>query len=101
MPEPFAAGVLVPDGPWGAPGPFPLPKLVGLALIRDLNLTNLGPSPVLVEAYQRPFSFAVRDGNQAVLERLNQGVSIIKATGQYDEIYKKWFGSLELIGGTK
>ncbi len=77
-----------------------MPKLVGLALVRDLNLTNLGPSPVVVEAYKRPFSFAVKDGNQAVLERLNQGMSIVKATGQYDEIYKKWFGALEPVGVT-
>ncbi len=77
-----------------------MPKLVGLALIRDLNLTNLGPSPVVVEAYNRPFSFAVKDGNQAILERLNQGISIVKATGQYDQIYKKWFGTLEPDGAT-
>jgi len=77
-----------------------MPKLVGLALIRDLNLTDLGPSPVVVEAYNRPFSFAVKEGNQAILERLNQGMSIVKATGQYDEIYKKWFGTLEPIGVT-
>ena len=77
-----------------------MPKLVGLALIRDLNLTNLGVSPVVVEAYKRPFSFAVKDGNQAVLERLNQGMSIVKATKQYDEIYKKWFGALEPVGVT-
>ncbi len=77
-----------------------MPKLVGLALIRDLNLTNLGPSPVVVESYNRPFSFAVKDGNQAILERLNQGMSIVKATGQYDEIYKKWFGTLEPGGAT-
>jgi PAS domain S-box-containing protein len=75
-----------------------MPKLVGLLLIRDLNLTNLEPSPVVVEAYNRPFSFAVKNGNQAMLERLNQGMSIIKATGQYDEIYKKWFGALEPVG---
>ena len=75
-----------------------MPKLVGLTLIRDLNLTNLEPSAVVVEAYHRPFSFAVKEGNQAVLERLNQGLSIVKATGQYDEIYKKWFGALEPQG---
>ncbi len=77
-----------------------MPKLVGLALIRDLNLTNLGPSPVVVEAYNRPFSFAVKEGNQAILERLNQGMSIVKAKGQYDEIYKQWFGTLEPGGAT-
>ncbi|MFZ5912344.1 MAG: PAS domain S-box protein, partial [Chloroflexota bacterium] len=75
-----------------------MPKLVGLVLIEDLNLTNLELSPVIVEAYTRPFSFAVREGNQALLERLNQGVSIVKATGQYDEIYQKWFGTLEPRG---
>jgi len=75
-----------------------MPKLVGLLLIRDLNLTDLEPSPAVVEAYNRPFSFAVKNGNQAILESLNQGMSIIKATGQYDEIYKKWFGMLEPSG---
>lgn len=75
-----------------------MPKLVGLTLIRDLNLTNLEPSAVVVEAYHRPFSFAVKEGNQAVLERLNQGLSIVKTTGQYDEIYKKWFGAFEPQG---
>ncbi|MBF0331837.1 MAG: transporter substrate-binding domain-containing protein [Candidatus Omnitrophica bacterium] len=72
-----------------------MPKLVGLTLIRDLKLTNLELSPVVVEAYNRPFSFAVREDNQAVLERLNQGLSIIKSTGQYKDIYAKWFGALE------
>ena len=72
-----------------------MPKLVGLLLIRDLNLTDLAPSPVVVEAYNRPFSFAVKNGNQAVLERLNQGMIIIKTEGKYDEIYKNWFGALE------
>lgn len=77
-----------------------MPKLIGLALIRDLNLVNISPSPVVVETYNRPFSFAVRNGNQAVLERLNQGLSIVKATGQYDEIYRKWFGAMEPVGIT-
>lgn len=75
-----------------------MPKLVGLTLIRDLKLANLELAPVVVEAYNRPFSFAVKDDNQAVLERLSQGMSIVKATGQYDEIYKKWFGTLEPRG---
>ena len=29
------------------------------------------------------------------MERLNQGLNIIKSSGQYDAIYKKWFGTLE------
>ncbi|MCX5883817.1 MAG: transporter substrate-binding domain-containing protein, partial [Deltaproteobacteria bacterium] len=72
-----------------------MPKLVGLSVMTDLNLTNLTQSPVVVESYNRPFSFAVKDGNQLLLERLNQGLSIVNKTGQYREIYDKWFGALE------
>jgi PAS domain S-box-containing protein len=75
-----------------------MPKLVGLIIIQKLNLTNLDPHPMVIDAYNRPFSFAVRDGNQALLERLSQGLSIIKSTGQYHEIYNKWFGTLEPPG---
>ncbi len=75
-----------------------MPKLVGLIFVRDLNLINIDQSPVIVDAYNRPFCFAVKKGNQEVLERLNQGLIIVKATGQYDEIYRKWFGTLEPQG---
>jgi two-component system, cell cycle sensor histidine kinase and response regulator CckA len=72
-----------------------MPKLVGMIIMKKLNLTNIDPSPVVIDAYNRPFSFAVKDGNQALLERLSQGLSIIKSTGQYKDIYNKWFGPLE------
>ncbi len=72
-----------------------MPKLVGLLLIEDLNLGNLEMAPVVIEAYNRPFSFAVKEGNQALLERLSQGLSIVKATEEYSVIYEKWFGALE------
>ena len=72
-----------------------MPKLVGIVTAKKLNLSNIETSPQLIDAYTRPFSFAVKEGNQALLERLNQGLNIIKSTGQYDAIYKKWFGALE------
>ena len=72
-----------------------MPKLVGLSVMNNLNLTNLTQSSVIVESYNRPFSFAVKEGNQLLLERLSQGLSIVKKTGQYREIYDKWFGALE------
>ncbi len=72
-----------------------MPKLVGIITLRKLNLSNIEPSPSLINRYARPFSFAVKEGDQALLERLNQGLSIIKNTGRYDAIYKKWFGAME------
>ncbi|MEI8131970.1 MAG: transporter substrate-binding domain-containing protein, partial [Leptolinea sp.] len=75
-----------------------MPKLVGLLYIQNLKLTNLELSPIVVEAYTRPFSFAVRNGNQTILERLSQGLNIIKSTGQYKTTYDKWFSSVEPVG---
>jgi len=72
-----------------------MPKLVGIITAKKLNLQDIETSPQLIDSYTRPFSFAVKNGNQALLERLNQGLNIIKSTGQYDVIYKKWFGALE------
>lgn len=72
-----------------------MPKLVGMIMVKNLNLTKIEPSPKIISEYNRPFCFAVKQGNQALLERLNQGLNIIKSTGQYDTIYKKWFGTLE------
>jgi polar amino acid transport system substrate-binding protein len=38
------------------------------------------------------------EGNQPLLERLSQGLSIIKTSNQYSTIYSKWFGALEPRG---
>ncbi len=75
-----------------------MPKLVGLVVIKRMNFTNLEMSPIVIEAYERPFSFAVKEGNQVLLERLTQGLNIIKETGQYQALYKKWFGAYEPAG---
>ena len=72
-----------------------MPKLVGIVTAKKLNLSEIETSPQLIDAYTRPFSFAVKAGNLALLERLNQGLNIIKSSGEYDVIYKKWFGALE------
>ena len=71
-----------------------MPKLVGLIVAKNLGLNNLELSPIVIEDYNRPFSFAVAEGNQALLERLSQGLSIVKTSDQYNNIYKKWFGAL-------
>ncbi len=72
-----------------------MPKLVGLVFVTKLNLDNLELSPFIVAEYNRPFSIAVKEKEQQLLERLNQGLSIIKETGQYKEIYNRWFGAYE------
>ncbi len=65
-------------------------KLRGLYLVRQRNLENV---TVLEEELEGgPYGFAVAEGNQPLLARLNEGLRILKATGEYDEIYQRWFG---------
>ncbi len=71
-----------------------MPKLVGLIQVDQMKLNNLEASTFVIEAYNRPFSFAVVEGNQVLLEKLSQGLSIVEATKQYNIIYETWFGGL-------
>jgi polar amino acid transport system substrate-binding protein len=37
--------------------------------------------------------FAVNKGNKEIADLINKGLAAIKASGEYDTIYAKWFGS--------
>lgn len=68
-------------------------RLQGTRLIENLSITNVravGP-PII----QSKYCLAVAKGNSMLLAKLNEGLSIIKDTGKYDEIYTKWFGFYE------
>jgi polar amino acid transport system substrate-binding protein len=67
--------------------------LPGMYIIRESKLTNLVPVARNVASFK--FSFAVREGNTKLLARLNEGLAILKKTGQYQVIYDKWLGVLE------
>ncbi|HEY5512237.1 MAG TPA: transporter substrate-binding domain-containing protein, partial [Geomonas sp.] len=71
-------------------------KLPGLYLIRELGLSNLEAvgDPVSAQNY----CFAVKKGNAALLARFNEGLAILKNTGEYQRIYNKWLGVLEPPG---
>jgi len=42
-----------------------------------------------------PYCFAARKGEAELIYQINEGLNIIKADGQYGEIYSKWFGLYE------
>jgi PAS domain S-box-containing protein len=41
------------------------------------------------------YSFAVAEGNNELRATLDEGLQILKNTGQYSDIYEKWFGIYE------
>ncbi len=69
-------------------------RLQGTRLIGRLPIAGIhavGP-PII----QRKYCLAVTEGNSALLAQLNEGLSIIREAGIYDEIHKKWFGVHEV-----
>jgi len=75
-----------------------VPRLVGLITAKELNLSNIEMTGPKIKVYGRGYGFAVKEGNAVLLAHLNQGLSIIKASGQYDEIYDIWFGIVDPRG---
>lgn len=57
-----------------------------LARRGDKTVTVL---PQVLEAEY--YGFAVNKRNKALVEKLNKGLQTIKANGEYDKIYQKWF----------
>jgi len=68
-------------------------RLQGLIIVKKKNLKNV--ITVGAPIIQRDCCFAVKEGNAGLLAELNEGLSIIKKTGEYDRIYEKWFGVYE------
>jgi PAS domain S-box-containing protein len=71
------------------------PLLQGNALVGKIGLDKIVvPGPLLKE-YRREFSFAAHKGNTELRDRLDQGLAIVKANGEYDRLYRKWLGLYE------
>lgn len=65
----------------------------GMYLIRELKLGNV--MPVVRNVATHRYCYAVDKGDAELLSRLNEGLAILKKTGQYEKIYNKWLGVLE------
>jgi len=65
-------------------------------LIQQLHLTNV--VPVARSVVSVKYCYAVKKGNTELLARFNEGLAILKQTGQYQVIYDKWLGVLEPRG---
>jgi diguanylate cyclase (GGDEF)-like protein/PAS domain S-box-containing protein len=65
----------------------------GMYLIDKYHLSNLRQIDTGLEP--QSYCFAVQDGNAALLLKLNEGLSIVQASGNYREIYRHWFARYE------
>ena len=69
-----------------------LAMLPGMYIIREHKLSNL--IPVAKSISTQKYCYAVKKGNEELLARFNEGLAILKKTGQYQEIYDRWLGVL-------
>jgi PAS domain S-box-containing protein len=70
-----------------------VPHLEGILQIQQAGLLNIhaAGSPL----FSRELCFAVAPGNMELRSRLNTGLAILHRTGEYQQIYRKWFGRLD------
>ncbi len=71
-------------------------QMPGLYWIKKLGLSNI----IIVGEPLIPFKncFAVRKGKTLLLSRFTEGLTILNQTGEYLELYEKWFGVLQPKG---
>ena len=70
-----------------------LPRLHGLDVMRSLKIDNrktIGP-PLLTQK----MSFTVGEDNEDLLAKINEGLYLVQTSGEYDQIYRKWFSVYE------
>ncbi len=70
----------------------------GLTVARDLGFDEV--TRVGAPVYQTTYGFALPPGRENLAPYFNQGLAILKRSGEYDEIYEKWFGVLAAQGPT-
>ncbi|WP_246399175.1 transporter substrate-binding domain-containing protein [Geomonas silvestris] len=68
-------------------------KLTGKYLEKELGLKRIIPvaQPIITQSY----GYAVRKGNLELLDKFNEGLAVLKRSGQYQEIRGRWLGVLE------
>lgn len=65
-------------------------KLMGTALIRQMNLKNIRIVGQPDHEFKQEFCFAVPKGNTETLALLNEGLTLLHADGTYRRIFSKW-----------
>ncbi len=70
-----------------------LPKIYGLNYLKINNITNIVSTDYIVSQYR--YCFAVSKENELLINRIKEGINLVKEKGKFDELYLKWFGELE------
>jgi PAS domain S-box-containing protein len=89
--EPISALKMLASGKYD--GALLSSKVQGLYYVNSNQLSNIR----IVETGIPPrrYCFAVKEGNEELLQELNEGLNLLKYNGKYQTIFEKWFGVYE------
>ncbi len=69
--------------------------LTALSVIDRKGLGNVAMFGEPLSGYDIRHCLSVHEGDSLLLARLNEGLAILHRTGEFDTIYRKWFGRFE------
>ncbi len=67
-------------------------RLVALRLIQETGLVNLKVINRPTKGFRQDFCFAVKEGDRETLALFNEGLKVLKRSGEQRRIYEKWLG---------
>jgi len=70
-------------------------RLTALSVIDHEGLKGLTILGGPLSDYEIRQAFAVHKGNATLLAELNEGLAIVHRDGEFDEIYRRWFGRID------
>jgi len=70
-------------------------RLTAMSLILRNKYDDLEARGDVVPGFHSRYCYAVLPGKTRILARLNEGLAILHATGEYDQIYERWFGEVD------
>ncbi|MFT3868706.1 MAG: transporter substrate-binding domain-containing protein [Nibricoccus sp.] len=69
-------------------------RLTAVTLIKRFHLKNLTIIDG-IRGYDVRYCTAVRKGDAQLLARVNEGIAVLHRTGEFEEIYERWFGRFD------
>ncbi len=67
-------------------------RVLGIRLLKDFDIDGIVPLNIPFDNFSQNFCIAVKKGDTVLLNKLNEGLSVVIANGTYDKIHLKWFG---------
>ncbi|MDA3834092.1 MAG: transporter substrate-binding domain-containing protein, partial [Spirochaetales bacterium] len=67
-------------------------RIAGIHLLEDMGIKSVKPLDFQLPRFRQDFCFAVQEGDEELLARLNEGLSIVIADETFNRIQLKWFG---------